>query len=263
MLALVAATLVLTACNDYGTKVQITPTSEVYYKGEGVSEADAKKLGGFLKEQGFFDSSKATTVQLLKEGESYVVKLVIDQEVVSKDKAFYNRFFWYMQQPLTEQVFGGKPAKIVFADDELKDLQPMNSIAKVATKANNRVLYNPNGVTQTDAAKLEEFLIQSGFFDGSRDSDILLDKENDTYNIRFLVDEAAYNQNKDEVNAYFKVFKYVIGQDLFTGTKTNAFLTSLTLKDIETVADLTAEEKQAVDAANAGTASNAIPTSAN
>lgn len=258
MLALVAATLMLTACNNYGTKVQVTPTAEVYYKGEGVTEADAKKLGDFLVQQGYFDSTKETTVQLLKEADTYVVKMVIDEEEVAKDKDFYKRFFWYLQQPIAEGVFSGAKTKIVFANDQLKDLETLGGIAKAATHANNRVLYNPEGITESDAKNLDAYFVQTGFFTGAKPMDILLQKDKDEYSVRFLVDEAALNADKEEIVTFFRVYKYMIGQDVFKGQKTKAYLTSLELKDIEPVADLTAEEKAAVDEANGANA--AVPT---
>ena len=47
----------LTACSNHGKKVKIEGTkAEVYYKGDGVTEDDAKKTGEFLKSVSLFNS---------------------------------------------------------------------------------------------------------------------------------------------------------------------------------------------------------------
>jgi hypothetical protein len=245
--AIAIAMLLLTACNNYGKKVSINTYSEVYYKGEGITEADAQRLGNFLLQAGYFDSSKETTVQLMRDKDAYLVKMVIDEEEVAKDKDFYQRFFWFMQEPIAQNVFGGNTTKIVLADEDLKELEPVGDIAKVVVNSKNRVLYNPDGVTETDAKNLGVFLEESGYFNGTKEVDILLHKTNGAYTVRFLVDEAALNEDKDQFVSLFKIYKYFIGQGVFNGQKTHAVLTSLELKDLEPLADLTDEEKAAVE----------------
>ena len=53
LMLLLPLTLILTSCNlfdNYGKKAEINDKLTVYYKGEGVTEAEAKKLGAFLEQ---------------------------------------------------------------------------------------------------------------------------------------------------------------------------------------------------------------------
>jgi len=71
----------LTSCENYGKKIKISGTKgEVFYKGEGVSEADATKLGNFLKETGFLGNETGASIQVTKVGERYVVRFVYDKD---------------------------------------------------------------------------------------------------------------------------------------------------------------------------------------
>ncbi len=249
-LAFAFACILLTACNNYGDKIEVS-SSEVYYK-DGASEPEAKKLGDFLKKQGYFDSSKKATVQLVKDKEDYVVKMVVDEDVVNKDKAFYHRYFWFIQDLISKEVFKGKKTKIVMADDGLKDIATVGTIKKASINERNSIYYNPENITAADAQKLGDFLAKLGYFNGSKDLDVFLYQENGENNIRFIVDEAAVSANKAEVMPFFQVSKYAMEKQVFNNKKAKVWLTSLELKDLEEVKELTAEEKAAVDAELSG-----------
>ena len=258
------AMLLLTACNNYGKKV-VFHHNEIYYKGSGVTETDAQRLGAFLWQSGYFDSTKASTVQLLKEDAAYVVKMVVDEEEIARDKAFYQRFFWYLQEPMAQNVFAGAKTKIILADGGLNDLEAVGDIAIVKANAKSRVLYNPDGIAEADAQNLSDFLAQTGYFNGHTDIDILLHKTGNEYTVRFLVDKAVLNEDRDQFISLFKIYKYFIGQGVFNGQKTHAFLTSFELNDLEVLADLSEEEKAAVReqaAASPGNSSEALQTNA-
>jgi hypothetical protein len=123
-LSLLCASLLLTSCDDYGESLKINEKSEVFYKGDGVKEADAKNLGDFLLKQGYFTTTDDRTVQLLKEGETYVVKFIVDEEKIrNQDSATVVTGFKVWHMWIQDNVFKGARTKLVLADAKLKDLR--------------------------------------------------------------------------------------------------------------------------------------------
>ena len=125
LLFLIAACLLLASCNlfsNFGKKVSFGE-SEVYYKGDGVTEAEAKKLGDYLMEQKFFDKETPKSVQITNDGGKYLVHFVVDKKKVT-DGARLN--WWKYQYDISKDVFDGKPLQIILADDQLKDIEIMD-----------------------------------------------------------------------------------------------------------------------------------------
>ena len=119
LLNLLLISLFFISCNSYGKKVLINEKSEVYYKGSEVSEEDAKRLGEFLLSRGYFNVSDQRSVQLTKKGESYVVKLVVDQEYMkAEDNVIAGFRVWQMW--IEDSVFNGSHTELLLADTELK-----------------------------------------------------------------------------------------------------------------------------------------------
>ena len=67
LLLFIIIALSINACTGgYGKEYKLDSKHNVYYKGEGVDEALAKKLAAYLKEQDYFQDSINSTVQLVK-----------------------------------------------------------------------------------------------------------------------------------------------------------------------------------------------------
>lgn len=123
-LLLLGASLILTSCEDYGKSVKINDKSEVFYKGDGVTEAEAKNLGAFLLKQEYFNTQDDRTVQLMKEGDSYVVKFIVDQEKIKQqDSATVATGFKVWHMWIQDNVFNGAKVKVVLADEKLNPLR--------------------------------------------------------------------------------------------------------------------------------------------
>ena len=120
ILNLLFISLFLISCNSYGKKVLINEKSEVYYKGKGVSEEDAKRLGHFLLSRGYFNASDKRSIQLTKHKSTYVVKLVVDQDYMKADDTVLAGFkVWQMW--IEDSVFNGSQTELLLADIELKN----------------------------------------------------------------------------------------------------------------------------------------------
>jgi len=113
------AAVVLAACNSYGDKVMINDKSEVYYKGDGVTAADAQKLGEFLLKNNYFDTISKKSVQLTKTTDTFNVKFVVDKAKIETQKNA-DFLFQIMGTAISSEVFGNKPVKVVLADERMK-----------------------------------------------------------------------------------------------------------------------------------------------
>jgi hypothetical protein len=127
---LLVVMVAIAACNllnPYGKKVNINSKSEVYLKGEGVTEAEATKLGNYLLKIGFFDDSTQKSVQLLKDS-TYVVKFVVDAEALKQNPSAEVSFM-AIQMLITDSVFNGNKVRVVLADSNLKDIKTVGQQA--------------------------------------------------------------------------------------------------------------------------------------
>ena len=141
----------LMACSNYGKKIKIEGTKgEIYYKGDGVTESDAKKTGEFLKDI-FFTSDKAASVQISKEGEEYLLRFVYNKSIYDTLKGADNAFKIIAAQA-SKEVFGGKKVNIALADDSFKDFKTIpydedvaKSLEKPAPSSTDDVMVNKTG----------------------------------------------------------------------------------------------------------------------
>src|SRR4051812_31666196 len=112
----------VTACTNYGKKVKIDGTKgEVYYKG-GATEDDAKKVGNFLKENGFINNETVSSMQVVKDGDRYIVRFVYNKDYYNKTAGLDNVFKVYAAK-MSKELFDGKKVDIALADKYFKDFK--------------------------------------------------------------------------------------------------------------------------------------------
>lgn len=117
------AVISLAACSNHGKKVKVDGTKgEVLYKGEGVTEADAKKTGDFLKAEGYFSAEKGSTVQVTKEGDAYTLRFVYDQKIFESMPGAEDAFKM-MAIKASKDIFGGAKVNVALASKSMKDFK--------------------------------------------------------------------------------------------------------------------------------------------
>jgi len=210
LLSLLVA-VALTACTNHGKKIEVEGTKgEVYYKGEGVTEDDAKKTGEFLKEQSFFSSGKAASIQIAKEEEGYTVRFVYDKEIYESMKGAEDAFK-ALAVKISKEVFGGKKVNIALADKSFKDFTTIpydEAIAKEMetpdgskensglTKADfdhekaGGVDFYWKGISDDESKAIADYIVKNGAFaDGT--AEIYMTKESGRVILQFPVIESA------------------------------------------------------------------------
>jgi hypothetical protein len=68
--------ILFASCNEYGKKIKISDYTEVYIKGDSVSEADARKFGNYL-DTTYKDSKNKKSFQITKDSGQYVIRMVV------------------------------------------------------------------------------------------------------------------------------------------------------------------------------------------
>lgn len=117
----VLVAFVFISCNNYGKKVKIDNTMEVYIKGDDVSETQAKKLGSYLANL-WKESKNEKSLQLLKDSGVYVVKMVVDENKLKQDSTA-DIVFMALKTMIEAEVFDNKPVKFVLTDNTFKDIK--------------------------------------------------------------------------------------------------------------------------------------------
>ena len=121
----VLAMLAFAGCADYRTKLEFKK-GELYYT-ENTTEAEAKKLGEYLLEQGYFDDTETRTVQLDKKEGKIHVRFVVKEEYQTNPKAL--EIFTPIGAELSKAVFGGAPIVIDICDEALETKQTIAATA--------------------------------------------------------------------------------------------------------------------------------------
>jgi preprotein translocase subunit SecF len=115
----VAVLLVINlACTGYGTKLEFNG-GDLYYT-NNVTEAEAKKLGAYLTENGFYDGTPKS-VQLDKSGSTYQFRMVVQPEK-QNDEATAEILKEFGSQ-VSSAVFNNAPLEVHICDDQFKTLR--------------------------------------------------------------------------------------------------------------------------------------------
>lgn len=202
--------LAITSCNEYGTKVTFTDhKGEVYYKGDGVTEADAKAVGKFLEDQQFFlKDDKKRSVQISKDSGRIKARFVVDEKALASipnaDESFAQ-----IGASMSKEVFNNTPVDIIFTDEFFKDLKtiPYKATALQAANVseevkqmqkkeyNKNTLYYTKDITNEEADTISAYLVKNGFFTTNGNNDLLVSKTGDNgVHIRFLIKASFANE---------------------------------------------------------------------
>lgn len=206
-LAVVAISLfaLMSCSNNYGKKVTFsTNTGEVYYKGDGVTEADAKAVGKFLEEQGYFSKDgKTSSVQISKKDKTFDARFVVDDKKLAEAKNA-DAAFETIGALMSKEVFSNMPVDIIYTDDKFGDKKTIAYNPKVleTKKADsfvdlkdmekmdwhNNTLYYTSNVTKEHINTLMKYLQDEGFFSANNATDLIVNEAEDgSVHIRFPI----------------------------------------------------------------------------
>ncbi|MFN8242793.1 MAG: hypothetical protein U0X40_01960 [Ferruginibacter sp.] len=117
LLLLAGMLTLLASCSNNGKRYDYNKNQNVYYKGDGLDEAAAKKLANYLAEIQYFGSDKALTVQITKTPETkdtVNINFVIDKTKVTP---MYDSLFIKIGGFISNKVYEGKPVNVNYIDE--------------------------------------------------------------------------------------------------------------------------------------------------
>ena len=102
---------------DPGEKVEFGSGQEIYYK-DGATEEEAQALGEYLKEIEYFSGNNSNSVQLVRDGDTYVVRFVLKEGYWEKDENMgaYKK----MGRDISAMVFDSAPVEVHLCNDQLE-----------------------------------------------------------------------------------------------------------------------------------------------
>lgn len=223
-LMLPAIAVVFSSCNDYGKKIKVEGTKgEVYYKGDGVTEADAKKTGDVIKPF-LFGGDKTASTQIMKDGDGYILRIVYIKAVYDTLKGADDAFK-IMGAKVSKEVFGGKKVNIALTDDQFKEYKTIPYDPAVAKNLENPEALNDDAqatykhdtaggvaffwkdISDEESKKIADYIVKNGAFAGGT-SQIYITKEGDRYMLKFPIQE-QYSSDTASLAAIAKVSKEI------------------------------------------------------
>jgi hypothetical protein len=232
----------LASCNlgdNYGKKVEFGK-SEVFYKGDAVSEKDAKAVGNFLKEKEWFSKESAASAQVIKEDGIYMVRLVLaDPKSFKPDMRLR---MWKLENDLSEDVFDGKDARFAFTDEKFKELDVLEPVGKLAL-GKSAIYYDNSEFRKSEAQKLGKYLEEKEYLGDEKEVDVFLTKE-EVPVVRLVVNKDLVEEKEDEIIPVFSYWHSQIQEGVLKNKKSKMILANTSMKDFKTVPKLTAEWRE-------------------
>lgn len=122
----------ISACTaNYGKEYKLDEKHSVYYKGEGVDEAIAKKLADYLKEQEYFTDSINPAVQLVKIKDTFNINFVVDE---TRMTPVYDTKFLVFGAHISEVVFNKAPVTVQLTNNKLEPFKNLGFAKPVSEK---------------------------------------------------------------------------------------------------------------------------------
>lgn len=202
--------VIFMACANHGKKIKIEGTkAEIFYKGDGVTESDAKKTGDLLKSKFIKSNDKKASMQLTKENDAYTIRFVYDEEIYKTLKDVDNEFK-YLAAMASKDIFNGKKVNIALADDHFKDwktipydeafVKSLDAPDDEATAANKADFdhekvgdvdfYWAKNIPDEESKRIADYIISTGDFGGGTSQIIITSQAGRTL-IRFPVKASA------------------------------------------------------------------------
>ena len=117
LLVAIISAAISSCSQNYGKEYKLDNNHNVYYKGEGVDETQAKKLADYLKAQEYFEDSVKSTVQLVKVNDTFKLNFMVDETKITSG---YENKFLLFGAFISESVFDKAPVTIQLTNDKLE-----------------------------------------------------------------------------------------------------------------------------------------------
>jgi hypothetical protein len=149
LLACTVLITVFSSCQNNGKKYDYNGKQNIYYKGDGLDDAAAKKLANFLSDIKYFGGDKELSVQMTKDkatGDTVNINFVVDQSKITSE---IESAFVQIGGMISTKVYNGGPVNLNFIDDHFKLVKKLGYAQPVVEEATRPV--EDNQTTQPSA----------------------------------------------------------------------------------------------------------------
>lgn len=110
-----------------GNKYEVDKHHHVYYKGDGVTETDAKNAGAYFSEIGLFNSGNQMDIQISSEKNSgeIAIKYVVDEKKLTPE---LEQSSLLISREMGTRVFANKKIHVYLVDENLDDLKDLGIV---------------------------------------------------------------------------------------------------------------------------------------
>ena len=209
LFAVFSLVVTLVSCSGYGHKVTFEGThGEVYYKGDSLTEADAKAVGKFLTDADYFQKDdKTRSVQITKENGRIQARFVVDKKAVDTI-AGIDKSFEIIGAAMSNDVFNKMPVDVIYTDDYFKDIKTIPYTPSVMPQVdfsheleqmdkknyNSNTFYYSKNITAAKTDTIYNYLVSSGFFAPDGGVSIIVSLlQNDSFLVRFPIKSSFNN----------------------------------------------------------------------
>jgi hypothetical protein len=170
------------------------PSRLAFKKGElfyakPVTEAEAGRVGQFLLDREYFSDGKAVTVRLDRNDARYQLQFVINPSYA--DDLIFATQLGVIGHDISRDVLGGKPLDVLLSDNQWKPIRALPASAKLTFGKGD--LYYTDPVTAEQARAVGALLRKFGFFRADRSVTVHLGREQNIYQIRFVIDRSGFD----------------------------------------------------------------------
>ena len=126
-----------------GKKYTLNDKHHVYYKGDGVTEDDAKKVGTYLTGIGLFGADNEMDVQINAEKNSNDINI---RFIVDKDKVTpqIENSFLSIGNDMADKIYPDKTLHIILADTHFDDIKDVGTVKASQPQTNTNTKQTDN-----------------------------------------------------------------------------------------------------------------------
>ncbi len=133
-----------------GKKYTVNDKHHIYYKGDGVTEDDAKKIGTYFTNIGLFgDTDMDVQIAAEKNSSDMKVRFIVNKSKVTPE---VETGFLNIGNDMATKIFPDKILHIILTDDHFDDIKDVG-IAKASLPQSNTDTQSNPETKQTDDAK--------------------------------------------------------------------------------------------------------------
>lgn len=225
--SIVLFTCLLTSCNNFGDEVKVKQSS-VYYK--NISESEAKKVGDYLANIGYFTDENDISVQVTKPKDSIQIRFVVDPEKVKPE---FDQQYLLIVSDISDSIFNKAPIVVYLANTDMKDIKRVGVSLPDASSSGNvseedveAILKKTEAIAATFGSNVKEIKGNKLYYDNN----IEVERVNALAN--YLTDGGYFAEESGHIAVIVKQNNGYVFREAFTDQQIDSKETTKALEEI-------------------------------